>query len=274
VCLLEGLLQSPDKAINQFSLLSQAERDLIISDWNNTQFDYPKQATVNQLFQFQAELKPDEVALVYRDMRLTYQELNEKSNALANILRKTYKDRTGSDIKAGKLIPICFDRSLEMVVGILAVFKAGGAYVPIDPHYPQDRIDYILNDIGAELVLTKRIFVKDNPEAFGMSQPDEQKTSLPLFAADFAVVADLGESFYLSTGKYNLPQYSEPSDIAYVIYTSGTTGRPKGVLVNHTSLVYYTHIFIGIVGTDKIKSAFLLNYCFDASLPTIFSGLL
>ncbi|EED3499865.1 amino acid adenylation domain-containing protein, partial [Salmonella enterica subsp. enterica] len=103
VCLLEGLLQSPDKAINQFSLLSQAERDLIISDWNNTQFDYPKQATVNQLFQFQAELKPDEVALVYRDMRLTYQELNEKSNALANILRKTYKDRTGSDIKAGKL---------------------------------------------------------------------------------------------------------------------------------------------------------------------------
>lgn len=272
--LLESLLQSPDTEINQFSLISQDECDVILHGWNSTQFDYPNQTTVNELFQLQVELNPDEMALVYRDRRLTYQELNDRSNALANRLRQTYKDRTGVDITPGTLIPLCFDRSLEMVVSILAVLKAGGGYVPIDPNYPQDRIDYILNDISAKLVLTRRIYVKDQHKTVALATPDGQSIGLSLFSFDFALIADLDESFYLSSSAHNLPQYSGSADIAYVIYTSGTTGRPKGVMVSHQSLIYYTHVFISLINVDKIKSAFLLNYCFDASLPTIFSGLL
>lgn len=271
--LLACILHSPDDAIRTLSILTREEEHIILHDWNHSQCDYPNQSTIAELFQRQVELCPDNIALVCRETQLTYQELNSKSNALANVIRQTYKQRTGADMKPGTLIPLCFDRCLEMVISILAVFKAGGAYVPIDPNYPSERIDYILSDICAAFILSKRCFVQHNKTESSSNKPDNQHINRPLFFDDFAVVADLDEAFY-HHAEPNRPPFSAATDLAYVIYTSGTTGQPKGVMVTHRALAYYTYMFIETVSVDKINSAFVLNYCFDASLPTIFSGLL
>nr|WP_196769786.1 non-ribosomal peptide synthetase/type I polyketide synthase [Vibrio coralliilyticus] len=272
--LLTNLIHSPGREVQSLSLLSHAQRDTILLDWNRSKFSYPSQSTIAELFQRQVELNPNEVALVYRESQLTYRELNSRANALANVLRQSYKQRTGTDIQPGTLIPLCFDRGLEMVIAILAVFKSGGAYVPIDPHYPKERIDYILNDISAKLIVANRRFVQSNQSHPSPDLPQKSGVDAPLFFDDFAIAADLDEPCYQDPILSNPPPFSAANDLAYVIYTSGTTGNPKGVMVSHRSLAYYTHVFIKTVEVDTINSAFLLNYCFDASLPTIFSGLL
>ncbi|MDP3561615.1 MAG: amino acid adenylation domain-containing protein, partial [Legionellaceae bacterium] len=132
--------------------------------------------------------------------QLTYQQLNEESNQLARYIRKQ---------NPSELIAICMDRSLEMIVAILGVLKAGCAYVPIDPNYPQERIDYILADTKANLVLDNSL--KDKP--------------------------------YRQESKQNIKPLSGPDDLAYVIYTSGTTGKPKGVMIEHKSLSAFIHLF-------------------------------
>ena len=152
---------------------------------------------------------------------LSYRELNEKSNQLARHIRKEYKRRTSEDLKADTLIGLCLDRSLEMVIGILGVLKAGGAYVPMDPAYPQDRIDYLLSDTAAALVLSQRHL----GEGSELDLPEEK-----------VVYIDLTAGLYKEEATSNLPRHSTSTDLAYVIYTSGTTGKPKGVMVEHRSI--------------------------------------
>ncbi|MFD0750893.1 AMP-binding protein, partial [Mucilaginibacter calamicampi] len=156
------------------------------------------------------------------------------------------------------LIALLLERSLEMVVAILAVLKAGGAYVPLDKDYPKERIAYQLTDSGAELILTQRHL---NPE-------------LP---AAKLICTDLSESFYRTEETTNLPRYSNAANLAYVIYTSGTTGKPKGVMVEHRSLVnLITGLYPIYKTTPEEIYAIFYNYVFDASLETLclalFSG--
>lgn len=131
-------------------------KKLLTNDWNNTNKDYPKDKTICQLFEEQVKKTPDNIALVYEDKELTYKELNEKSNQLARYIRKQYKERTKKTLESDTLIALCLDRSLEMIIGILGVLKAGGAYVPMDTEYPEERIEYILNDTKSELVLCQK----------------------------------------------------------------------------------------------------------------------
>ncbi|WP_299316116.1 AMP-binding protein, partial [uncultured Aquimarina sp.] len=140
---------------------------------------------------------------------LTYSELNDLSNALAYYIRDEYSARVGFDLKPDSLIALYLDRSLEMVIGILGVLKAGGAYVPIDTGYPQARVDYLLSDTDASLVLSQR----------GLQ--DGGSIDLP---SDKVLFIDLGEGFYQRDDVSNPEGYSGSGDLAYVIYTSGTTG--------------------------------------------------
>ena len=257
--LLSQLTEAPQKAYSELSLLRPEQYNQIIYQWNDTDKDYPKDKTIYQLFQQQAEKTPNSTALVYEDQQLNYKQLNEKSNQLARHIRKEYEQRTGQGLGADTLIPLCLDRSMEMVIGILAVLKAGGAYVPIDPSYPQQRINYILEDTQAVLVLTQRL----------LSQSHD--TELP---QNKVVYIDLSEKLYQQEDTSNLSPHSKASDLAYIIYTSGTTGKPKGVMVENHQVSSFA-IDNNFIDYEKVSVvAGVSNYAFDGSIFDIFFSLI
>ncbi len=228
--IVKQIIEKPDRLLSEVEIITPEEHLQLVYKWNETDKDYPKDKTIYQLFQEQVEKAPDNIALVYEGQQLTYKELNEKSNQLARHIREQYQQRTNRTLSADTLIVLYLDRSLEMVIGILAVMKAGGAYVPIETSYPQKRIDYILEDAKVELILVQKHLCEDI------------RTQLP---QDKVVHADLTEDIYNQEDKSNLPQFSKSTDLAYVIYTSGTNGKPKGVMVEHraiSSLVYNDYI--------------------------------
>ncbi|WKL50107.1 amino acid adenylation domain-containing protein [Flavobacterium pectinovorum] len=256
---LEQITSNVDILINDISLLLPSEHQEIVYDWNATDKDYPQDQTIYELFQAQAERIPESIALVYEGQELSYRELNERSNQLARHIRFEYQKRTQEALKADSLIGLCLDRGLEMIIGILAVLKSGGAYVPIDPEYPQERIDYILEDTGAVLVLSQNHVL----EKAGLQLP-----------GDKVIAIDLGGPIYDGQEISNLPQHSGAKNLAYVIYTSGTTGRPKGVLIEHSgavNLVYTQKDDLEI--NDQSKVLQYASTIFDASVWEIFSAL-
>lgn len=134
--------------VQELDILSEDERSLLIEKFNDTATEYPKEKTIYQLFEEQAARTPEQIAIVFEDQKLTYRQLNEQANQLARTLR-------AKGVRSDRTAAIISDHSIELVVGILAVLKAGGAYVPIDPDYPEQRIQYILNDSKTEIVLTQ-----------------------------------------------------------------------------------------------------------------------
>ncbi|MDE5080825.1 MAG: amino acid adenylation domain-containing protein, partial [Trichodesmium sp. St18_bin1] len=192
------------------NVLSEAERHQLLVEWNDTKADYPGEATIHQLFEAQVERTPDQTAVVFEEQMLTYAQLNAQGNQLAYYLIE-------QGVKAESLVGICVERSLEMMVGLLAILKAGGAYVPIDPTYPQERIDYMLADSGARWVLTQTAVLSQLPEG----------------DYDALAIDTLDVSAY---GVSNPGVLMGPDHLAYVIYTSGSTGQPKGVLVTHQNV--------------------------------------
>lgn len=249
---LQQLVANSSKAIKDYTLLSKEEYHQIVYQWNHTDKHYPKGKTIDQLFEEQAEKTPDHTALVCEGEELTYQQLNEKSNQLARHLRAQYQQKTKRTLDPDTLIALYLDKSLEMIVGIMAVLKAGGAYVPIDPSFPQERIDYLLKDTDTELILTKKQLIA------------EGETQLP---EDKIVGIDLKESLYDKEESGKLPKYSQATDLAYVIYTSGTTGKPKGVMVEHNAFVQFIFNFNDFLSEKTELKQFnllcLTNYVFD-----------
>lgn len=218
--LLRQLASAPGEAYSKHSLLDAAEYKQLVYDWNAAVKNYPNDKTIHNLFEEQAERTPDNIALVYDGRELIYRELNERSNQLARRIRKVYQQKTGNNLPADALIAMHIDRSLEMVIGILAILKAGGAYVPMDTAYPQDRIDYLIADSNAEIVLS---LANKSPNAL---RPQEK-----------VIYIDLDNELYREEENANLPGHSNSTHLAYVIYTSGTTGKPKGVLQTHENVM-------------------------------------
>ncbi|RIU88006.1 AMP-binding protein, partial [Oceanobacillus picturae] len=161
-------------------------------------------------FEAQVEKTPDQIAVVFEDKQLTYRELNERVNSLARNLRE-------KGVKPDSIVAIMVGRSLEMIVGILGILKAGGAYLPVDPEYPVDRIQYMLKDSGANILLTQDQ-LKDRVEFNGE-------------------VVDLENEQSYAFHSENLESINKEQDLAYVIYTSGSTGKPKGVMIEHHSVL-------------------------------------
>ncbi|MCX7121890.1 MAG: amino acid adenylation domain-containing protein [Gammaproteobacteria bacterium] len=237
--ILASMIGSIDQPIESYSLLNPAEFQQIIYDWNVTNNNYPRGKTIQQLFEEQAHKTPDNIAIVFEGEQLTYKELNEKSNQLAHYINEKYK-----------LIGLCVTRSLDLVIGILGILKSGAAFVPIDPSYPKNRIEYIINDTQCELILT-------------------HENLRHLFFENKLIFLD--EKPYQDSAISTLPVNNASTDLAYIMYTSGTTGFPKGVMIEHRSLVclHYSALCNGNSATTK--GTLWTNIIFDVSLYEIFS---
>ncbi|MGH7829540.1 MAG: AMP-binding protein, partial [Candidatus Binatia bacterium] len=162
--LLEGIVANPDERIERLPLLTEAERHQRLTEWNGTKRDFRNDKRIQELFEEQVERSPDAVAVVFGNEQLTYGELNRRANQLAHYLQKL---GVGPDV----LVGICTERSLETVVGMLGILKAGGAYVPIDPDYPKERLAFMLDDTGAQVLLTQSKFLSQLPEMTDDGRP-------------------------------------------------------------------------------------------------------
>ncbi|WP_212003973.1 non-ribosomal peptide synthase/polyketide synthase [Chitinophaga sp. HK235] len=255
--LLAALLQNPGERLGAVDYLSAAEKEALITGSHAARTTYPEDKTVVELFTEQARLHPHSTAVIFEDQRMSYETLHAKSNQLAHHIRDQYHRRTGQVLTKDTLIAICLEKCPEMAIAIFAILKAGGAYVPIDPSYPQQRIDFILEDSGAVLVLSHR-----------------QLNEVLQLPAERVLYIDPEEELYLQEETADLPVYSAPADLAYIIYTSGTTGKPKGVMIEHrnlTNLVFVQKDRLGIDGQSNML--LYASLVFDASVWEVFGAL-
>ncbi|WP_374090326.1 non-ribosomal peptide synthase/polyketide synthase [Methylomicrobium lacus] len=239
--LLEGIVRAPEQSIRRLPLLGDSEQRQVLLDWNATAADYPQDLCLHELFEAQAWKTPEATAVVSEDRRSTYAELNARANRLARHLR-------GLGVGPETRVAICLERSVEWVVGLLAVLKAGGAYVPLDPIYPKERLDFMLTDSGAAVLLTQGALVD--------ALPHHPVT----FCLDRDWVAIEQES------PANLDGLTLPQNLAYVIYTSGSTGTPKSVAVPHAgavNLVAWHNRQFKVSAADRATQ--LAGLAFDAS---------
>ncbi|WP_144028932.1 non-ribosomal peptide synthetase, partial [Paenibacillus tyrfis] len=244
---IDAILENPEAKLSSAGMITPQEEEQILTVFNDTKADYPREKTIHQLLEEQAERTPEQVAVVFEETRLTYRELNERANRLARTLR-------AGGVKPEQIVGLMVERSLEMVVGICGILKSGGAYVPIDPSLPEERIRYMLEDSGAKLLLTQR-HLQDNVTVAGKQ-----------------VVLDDEESY--SEDAANLEPVVGPHNLAYVIYTSGTTGQPKGVMVEHRGLCNLKALCentLRMNGQEKVVQFASLS--FDASCWETFSSL-
>lgn len=207
--MVKQVLQNTEIELQNIDIVTNEEKLEIINVFNETDVKYDETKTLSVLFEEQVEKTPNETALVFGEKTLTYKELNERSNSLAYILRN-------NGIGRNDIIGIMVNRSLEMIISILAVLKAGAAYIPIDPEYPQDRVEYMLENSNAKMLLTFE------------NLKNKVKYSNKIFV-------ELKNEIY-NSNKTNLQNINKPEDLAYLIYTSGSTGKPKGVMLKHKSL--------------------------------------
>lgn len=249
--LLEHLVAEPDRRVSQASILTAAERDQMLVEWNAAATEYPKDPCIHELFEAQAERTPDAVAVVFEDQRLTYRELNGRANQLAHHLRSL---GVGPEV----LVGICLERSLEMVVGLLGILKAGGAYVPVDLAYPEARMRFVLDDSRAPVLLTQEKF----------------RASLSACTAELVCLESAGAGIS-SRSTDNPVRTASASNAAYVIYTSGSTGEPKGAVVTHGNIVRLfkrTEHWFGFSASD-VWTMFH-SYAFDFSVWEMWGALL
>jgi amino acid adenylation domain-containing protein len=227
--------------------LTEAERQRILVEWNRTRTDYAQDRCLHHLFEAQVERTPNIVAVVFKDWRLTYQELNQRANQLAHYLQRM---GVGPEVP----VAICVERSLEMVVGLLGILKAGGAYVPLDPTYPKERVAVLLGDTQTPVLLTQGQLTGELPEHTA------QVVSLD---TDWPAIARMPRTAP--------PDAVTPDNLAYVIYTSGSTGRPKGVLIPHRGIVnrlFWMAEVLQLTTADRVL--FKTPFIFDVSVGECF----
>jgi amino acid adenylation domain-containing protein len=211
--LLESIVLDPECRIANLSLMTEAERRQLLVTWNDAESGFETDESLPGIFERQAEKTPGPVALVAGEERISYRELNARANQLAHYLRKR---GVGAEVAVG----ICLERSVEMVVGLLAILKAGGAYVPLDPSHPSERLNYVLEDCGARVLLTKK----------GINE------RLSTTGCAVVVLDTEGEAIALES-ETNPESNVHSENAAYVIYTSGSTGNPKGVVGRHRATI-------------------------------------
>ncbi len=225
--IINQVLENNDITLNEIEIVTPDEKKKILYDFNNTSADYPRDKTITQLFEEQVEKTPDNIAVVFENQKLTYRELNQRANSLASYLRS-------QKIGRNDIVGIMVNRSLEMIISILAVLKSGACYIPIDPEYPQDRIEYMLNNSNAKLLLTfKRL---------------ENKVTF-----DNKLFVELDNELY-NSNKDNLININKPDDLAYIIYTSGSTGKPKGVMLKHSNINNFIQGMCNVVDFNSEKT--------------------
>jgi len=222
ISLCQAIIASPTAKISELEYIGETETQRLLVEYNQTQTDYPDDKCIHELFIEQVAINPDNIAVLYQDETLSYQQLFDKSHALALYLQSL-------DVKPDSLVGLCVERSLEMMVGIFGILQAGGAYVPLDPDYPDERLAYMLEDSQVAIILTQEKLqeklenlIAEDAQLIAL---DKQWPEISECAAD------------LKSKQVTLQQEVQPHNLAYMIYTSGSTGQPKGVMVEHKSLV-------------------------------------
>ncbi|HGN0949781.1 TPA: pyoverdine non-ribosomal peptide synthetase PvdD [Pseudomonas aeruginosa] len=248
--LLRGIVANPRQRLGELPLLDAPERRQTLSEWNPAQRECAVQGTLQQRFEEQARQRPQAVALILDEQRLSYGELNARANRLAHCL---IARGVGADVPVG----LALERSLDMLVGLLAILKAGGAYLPLDPAAPEERLAHILDDSGVRLLLTQGHLLEHLPRQAGVE----------VLAIDGLVLDGYAESDPLTT--------LSADNLAYVIYTSGSTGKPKGTLLTHRNALRLFSATEAWFGFDERDVWTLFHsYAFDFSVWEIFGALL
>lgn len=249
--LLQSVLEDPSRRISDLPLLSNAERQLIVTDWNSTAADYPRDSTTQELFEQIAREHPDRPAVEYGEELWTFARLNTRANQVARLL---VDKGAGADV----IVALCMRRTPDLLAAFLGVLKAGAAYVPLDPDFPADRIAFMLEDTAAPVILTESSLAESLPES----------------SADI-VILDQCEPLLATYSDENLETRSGPDNLAYVIFTSGSTGKPKGAQITHRGLVNYLFWAINEYRVSEGAGAPLHSPIgFDLTVTSIFAPLL
>ncbi|MCP4150419.1 MAG: amino acid adenylation domain-containing protein, partial [bacterium] len=231
--LVTGVIDAPDRQFGEIEIVTGPEKQQLLYEFNETETQYPKERTIHEHFEQQAITNPHRIAVKNQDKTVTYNELDKKAAGLARHLRK-------KGIETGTIAAIMIDRSVEMMVTILAILKTGGAYLPIDPTHPLDRIDYMLNDSNAKIVIV------DDKSEIRMSKtetkPKNQNSNNRSRKKEPAVLNLEHFDFELASD-FEIRASDLQPGIAYIIYTSGSTGKPKGVMVEHNNLTNFIYTF-------------------------------
>ncbi|MBZ5679772.1 MAG: amino acid adenylation domain-containing protein [Acidobacteriia bacterium] len=246
--LLESIVTNPDCRVSALALVAGKEREQLLKQSTGPRRSYPP-TLVHEVIAAQTGMTPDAVAVSCGAHSLTFRELNSRANQLAHHLR-------GLGVRHQSPVALCAERSLEMIVGILGILKAGGAYVPLDANHPKERLEYMLTDCGASVLLT---------------QAHLPPLSLP---GDLRVICLDSDWQAISRELFEAPAVKvSPEDLAYVIYTSGSTGKPKGVMVTHRNLAHSTHARVEYYQEPVGKYLLLSPIGFDSSVAVIFHAL-
>ncbi|MBC8953403.1 non-ribosomal peptide synthetase [Xenorhabdus sp. PB62.4] len=262
--LIDALVHNPQQWVLDVPVLPEAERQQLLVDFNTTQAEFPQEALIHQLIETQVLQRPDATAVIYEGQTLSYDELNQRANRLAHHL-------IALGVRPDDRVAICIERSLEMVIGLLAILKAGGAYLPLDPTYPVERLDYMLGDAAPVALLTQTRWI------------DKLASALPTVLLDHLLNDDAMGDELNTQASFIMTQPTDNPDVqahgltsrhlAYVIYTSGSTGQPKGVMVEHRSVLrlIINNRFADIGPDDCI--AHCANISFDAATWEVWSAL-
>jgi amino acid adenylation domain-containing protein len=250
--LLESIVENPDERIAAFSLLTAAEEEVILTEWNTPSNQFRHETCLPDLLELQVNRTPDNVAVVSEGTEVTYSELNGRANQLAHRLQAL-------GVGPETLVGICIERSLEMLIGILGILKAGGGYLPLDPSYPQSRLTFMLEDAQVPVLLTQAKLAPKLPA---------DDTNVICLDSDWRSIA--------SERIENPLRRSGPQNVAYVIYTSGSTGKPKGCQIEHRNLVHYLDWANQYYFQDSREGNFPIfsSLSFDLTVTSVFLPLL
>ncbi len=247
--LLEALSANPDQRLLELPLMREAEQARLLRQWNETAAPFEDGATLHELFEVQVARAPDAEALRFGGQSLSYRELDVRANQLAHELR-------ARGVRPDTRVALCLERSFDLVIGLLGVLKAGGAYVPLDPAYPRERLDFMLQDSGAAVLLTH----------------SHLRDALPAYTGEVLALDTATLAHHPATA----PERTVTADsLAYVIYTSGSTGRPKGVMVAHRGVPNLTRHMVEATGLRPGQRVLqFASFSFDAAVYEVTTALL
>ncbi|MBZ5490381.1 MAG: non-ribosomal peptide synthase/polyketide synthase [Acidobacteriia bacterium] len=245
--LLQGMILSPERCAGEIDILSAAERKQLLVEWKGVELEYEREKCLPELLEEQARRTPEAVAVVSADGQLTYAELNRKANQLGQYLRQL---GVGPEVR----VAICLERGRDLIVGLMGILKAGGAYVPLDGSYPKERLQYMVEDAEAAVVLTQTHLLGD----------------LNGFGGRVVLLEKDRETIEQESGE-TLKAPTTPENLAYVIYTSGSTGRPRGVAITHRSATVLLHWARESFSAEELSAVLAsTSICFDLSVFEIF----